>query len=338
MRKRNSRASNRRTRRNRVGSNPSLVQKINSMSNTKKIIGAATIVTVLAAGAAGVLAGMYSNNNEIDSSYSSVIEDPREIGDGNVTFQGVLDKRVSAEDYLNHLSSTMPEILEAKKEGFLQGIYYDPSDKQLEKIALQHFANIDMPIDGDFQAFLESIIDYSNTMRTRKTNRISTVREGLSGKGNYSFMLVWPTVFKKGNFVKEEDFRLAMRHELFHTRDAFYGISYDGVLIDDTKLSDNFLVNLGELRATAVEIEYILNHPNEISPEYTSNRLNIFVKWRDNMCPINEYETEIKKKQLAELPISVTVKGNSLRGYFKDSEKFVEAKYTKHKIPNYCLK
>lgn len=306
--------------------------KYHSFSRTKKLIaGAAIVASLIGAGAyASIHYGIPNINHQSNSSYSQVI--------GSGDYRNVLENRVLAKDYVGHLNKTMPEVIKAKKEGLLQGVYYNPTDRELEEIVKQNFANIPdfNPSKGEFQSSLDYLIGIANYRRAHN-DIMSTHQENLSNKKNYSFIIVWPGAFNNDSIIRDGDFRLAIIHELTHAKDHYDGISYNGRLIDQTKLSENFLKNLLELRAVDKEIESALNNPKEISDAYIVNRFGHFVEYRDSLCPANEYERQIKERQLAENSVSVVVGENFLKAYLNKSPGFsAEVPIKSFNVPRPC--
>ena len=230
----------------------------------------------------------------------------------------------------------MPELIEAKNNGTLQGIYFNPSDKELENILTQYLVNLGR-ISGseEIDVELRTIIPIANY--ERENSIISTLTGPITGQEKYHPVFVWNNSFKSDRVSTDEDFRNIVRHEITHVDDNHSGIKYYGELVDMTQLSDGFKLNLREIRAIATEIDYALTHPDGMfSGNYMIFSFAKFIQHRDGLCPINDYEQKIKDNQLAEIPFSVNIGQDIVRASHNSFGTEIAIPYTNFEFERLC--
>lgn len=295
----------------------SLLQKLKGIYTPRRLIVATGIAAVLAAGAFGVYRALPSYEPDI-TPIEQTGEAPADSIDvvAGPRYEDVLEGNVTPEEYVNHLSETLPELVEAKEKGWLQGVYYNPNDADLDAIIHEYLTN--QGLEKGREAYSINYSHIIDKLKDSDRDPISTISHTIGGSGNFSPIIVWSEVFSPDrNLERDEEFRnIIGRHEPRHVKDGYLGISYDRELIDEDKLSEDsekFMDMLHELRGTTDEISHVLTHPGEsFSDDYKRQMIALFINYRDNLCPSNKYEQEIKDKQLEEIPFSVSLTENTM--------------------------
>lgn len=295
-------------------SSSSLLQRLSGISITKKIIAATGIAVVVGVSAFGAYAAFSVNPDY--TPLESTAESIDAVAEGPI-YQDILKTRAARTDYVAHLSTSMPELVKAIQEGWLQGVFYDPDKVELEGIITQYLTNRGGVQGSDtFQSEFNSIVTYHNNNRNR--DFVGTTTEFPGGNEHYSPLFVFPRAFDSDKIVRDKDFRNTVRHTLQQIKDSYFGISYDGEQIEAEKLTLNFLTRLYQLRGTTAELSHILTHPEEsFSFDYTILTLGQFIHRRDNLCPSNDYEQKIKNKQLEDTPFTVSADRDTLSSSHK---------------------
>jgi hypothetical protein len=324
MSRRDRRADMRRAKRR----NTSSTQKASSFSRGKKIIAGVATAAVLAAGAyAAMTYDTTPDSTGIEESLGESVDD--------LTYPNVVANNVSAADYINHINETMPEIQKAKSERLLNGIYFNPSDSELEEILSHHLTT--RGFETGTESFQTVIDDLTIGYKNNKDN-IFTLSSVPRGDGNATSIFVKPSFFSEEAIETEEDSRNVVRHELKHVDDSYDGVSHDGQTLDESRLGKNFRINYYELRATIAEIDYILTHPErKFSGNYRLQIAANFIRHRDNLCPENEYENAVMRRTLEQTPFSITIGKDSIILDHKHLGSHMELPYKEFILERLCI-
>ncbi len=167
------------------------------------------------------------------------------------TIKDVRAGSVEPSIYVSQMSSSMPEIRDAKKDGILKDVMYSPSEEEIRQTTIEAMAN--MGYDQNVaRSSADVALDAYLTVKKGDGDR-ATILPGVNLLfGAHSPMYMVFLEGFAGNIETDEEFRMTARHELRHIKDFYNGITLGNFDITGTSpgVDSEFITNLGELRAT----------------------------------------------------------------------------------------
>ncbi|MBI2664626.1 hypothetical protein HYX10_04800 [Candidatus Woesearchaeota archaeon] len=259
----------------------------------------AGVLALIAGGTVGVVrSGVFDSSYVCDN--SSAYQAP--LPDYLMTFQNVLEGRISEAAYVCHLGNTMPEVLAAKKRGEITDIFYNPSPGELEDIAASFVRHVNpaatpSELARGKAAVLQAVYQVDNIHSMSTPYEITTL-----GSGNPTVVIVWPRSFT--GFIKNDaDFRESILHELGHAAISHSGYRNMSELYSSGKLSVNFVFNFIEFTIYADQLSRMLANPDKgYSNEFWGVIINRFYQFRNSICPSSLEEMSMAYQRISELP------------------------------------
>lgn len=220
------------------------------------------------------------------------------------TFEGVREGRFSPEDYISYLNENMPEVLEAKKQGIIFGVYYNPSESELERLAARFVEGAGTsPSSQDFSEHVYSVANLFYQSKNRRGHNASTPFVLItSGQGNSTFVTVWPSFFTDEFNVTDKDAREVVLHEIGHGKNYYDGLNVTADAVRLGIVSVGFLPVLDELKAYGSNVAHIVQAPASFSPDFTYLFVNKMFLNRDSLCPSNVVEFSVAVDAVNSLP------------------------------------
>jgi len=194
------------------------------------------------------------------------------------TISDVRSGRIDARTYLNSLANSMPEVVQAKDEGRLIDILYNPSDEELETLFTEYFSER----TGSEEA-LKHFVTVSMTAY-KKTADMGNLGlgavPGIFGlfAVQQPFYLVLTDAFVSSYLQNDADVRSLINHELQHNKDMYAGVQLGDIhltqiTVNADSMSEDYFENLLELRA------YYQNLKDVFKERITSGTVSISPVW-----------------------------------------------------------
>ena len=267
--------------------------------NWKVTAASAAVLALMAGGTVGVVtSGVFNSPYVCDA--SSAYEAP--LPDYLMTFQNVLEGRISEAAYVCHLENAMPEVLAAKKRGEITGIFYNPSPGELEDIAASFVGHVNPDATPSELAEGKAAV-LKAVYQVSEIHSMSTIYElATLGSGNPAFVIVRQRAFT-GSVINDADFRESILHELEHAEINYSGYKGMSELYASGKLSAGFILNFIEFSIYGGQLRRMLANPEGgYSNEYLGGAINRIYQFRDSMCPSAPEETGMALQRISELP------------------------------------
>lgn len=221
-----------------------------------------------------------------------------------ITLSDVKSGNKTATEYLNYVAKNLPELTDAKKEGVIKEILYNPSKDQVKVLLIELLEGQPQP---EYSQMMEGSLSVLDNIDPTAVCMVYPANTFLLGKKVALYIMFFPYALE---FLDQEiDIKSAIRHEIYHARDLYYGFDVGDQRITWDNFSRNeiggtFFTNLGEARAYHQELYSILSDVwygrQQYGDRYMINAGKNYVQAYFEMqkSASTDHEMSILKKQL----------------------------------------